>query len=120
MELLPFDPITITTPVGEKAEGKKLAATEVCGVSILGTGGPLEKGLSRVIHDVRLGTLLIQSDPATGEPMLMYSMLPCCVMDRERSKDTWVFLLDAQASIRIVIGNGQHDCSNLRTDRNRG
>ncbi|KAG9018045.1 hypothetical protein FRB90_012548 [Tulasnella sp. 427] len=100
MELVPFRPVTVETPVGVEAQGKVIAPSCVCGVSILRSGGPLEKGLQRVIRDVRLGCLLIQSDPVNGEPLLLYSTLPSCVREREKSTAAWVFLLDAQ----IVTG----------------
>ena len=44
------------------------------------------------------GSLLIQSDAQTGEPLLLHSMLPACIRERHKAKDTWVFLLDAQVS----------------------
>jgi hypothetical protein len=53
-------------------------------------------GLRRVMRDIAIGSLLIQSDPSSGEPMLLHSMLPFVVQRREESKDAWVFLLDAQ------------------------
>lgn len=114
MELIPFKPVSVETPVGVVAEGKVIAAPCVCGVSILRSGGPLEKGLQRVIRDVRLGCLLIQSDPVSGEPLLLYSTLPSCVREREKSADTWVFLLDAQIvtgaaafmAIRVLLDHG--------------
>ena len=58
MALLPFEPHQVTTPVGVVSEGQKLAAPAVCGVSIIRSGGPLQKGLARVIRDVELGSLL--------------------------------------------------------------
>ncbi|KAG9047342.1 Uridine kinase [Tulasnella sp. UAMH 9824] len=55
MELIPFKPVSVETPVGVVAEGKVIAAPCVCGVSILRSGGPLEKGLQRVIRDIVTG-----------------------------------------------------------------
>ncbi|KAG8908347.1 Uridine kinase [Tulasnella sp. 403] len=114
MNLLPFKPFSVETPVGEIADGKALAPEYVCGVSIIRSGGPLEKGLRRVIRDVALGSLLIQSDPKSGEPLLLHSSLPMCVKEREKSPDTWVFLLDAQIvtgaaafmAIRVLLDHG--------------
>jgi len=62
----------------------------------LSSGGPLERGLQRVIRDVALGSLLIQTDPKSGEPMLLHAMLPDCVKFRHLAEETFVFLLDAQ------------------------
>ena len=51
------------------------------------SGGPLEGGLRRVISDIRVGSLLVQSDAKTGELLLLHVMLPCCIRDRERAKE---------------------------------
>jgi uridine kinase len=61
------------------------------------SGGPLEKGLQRVLNDVPIGSLLVQSDSKTGEPLLFQAKLPNCIRQRHRAFNTWVFLLDAQA-----------------------
>jgi len=54
-------------------------------------------GLQRVINDVPIGSLLVQSDSKTGEPLLFQVKLPNCIRERHRAVNTWVFLLDAQA-----------------------
>ncbi len=95
MEQLPFDPVQVETPVGAIADGKMLN-TLVCGVSITRSGGPLENGLRRVLRDVALGSLLIQSDPESGEPLLLNSTLPLCIRERETSQEVFVFVLDSQ------------------------
>ena len=59
-------------------------------------GGALERGFRRVINDVPVGSLLIQSDSMSGEPLLLQVMLPLCVRHRHLAEDAWVFLLDAQ------------------------
>ena len=59
-------------------------------------GGPLERGLQRVISDAPIGSLLVQSDAKSGEPLLLHVMLPVCIRERHLAEDTWVFLLDAQ------------------------
>lgn len=59
-------------------------------------GGPLEWGLRRVVHNVPIGSLLIQSEAKTGEPLLLHLSLPVCLRDRRQAENTWVFLLDAQ------------------------
>jgi len=114
VELLPFRPRSIETPCGVEAPGKELDAVCVCGVTILRSGGPLERGLQRVINDVLLGSLLVQTDLVTSEPLLLHVMLPVCIRDRTKAKDTWVFLLDAQIgtaasafmAIRVLLDHG--------------
>lgn len=68
-------------------------------MSRYGSGGPFAQGLRRVIQDVKLGSLLIQSDPKTGEPLLFHASLPDSIKKRDQAKNTVVFLLDAQVSI---------------------
>lgn len=58
MTLLPFEPHNVMTPVGIEAKGKTLGKTSVCGISIIRSGGPLQRGLGRCIRDVELGALL--------------------------------------------------------------
>ncbi|RUS26564.1 hypothetical protein BC938DRAFT_470596 [Jimgerdemannia flammicorona] len=77
---LPFDNYTVTTPVNVEYHGKKLTK-QICGVSILRAGGTMEVGLSRVCQDVRIGKLLIQTDPSSGEPQLHYCKLPLNVSE---------------------------------------
>lgn len=65
------------------------------GISILRSGLPFSQGLRRVIRDVPIGGILIQSDPKTGEPLLLKSDLPHCVRSRETNGDVWCLLLDS-------------------------
>lgn len=60
------------------------------------SGGALERGFRRVINDVPVGSLLIQSDYMSGEPLLLQVMLPLYVRFRHLAEDAWVFLLDSQ------------------------
>ncbi|EIW84385.1 armadillo beta-catenin plakoglobin [Coniophora puteana RWD-64-598 SS2] len=109
MEHLPYRRKAVETPIGAVAEGSELDVKNICGVSILRSGGPLEKGLTRVLSDVRVGSLLVQSDVKTGEPLLLHVMLPVCVRERHLAEDAWVFLLDAQ------IGTGASAFMAIRT-----
>ncbi|EDR08552.1 armadillo/beta-catenin/plakoglobin [Laccaria bicolor S238N-H82] len=114
LQHLPYLPKTVVTPVGVESHGMKLDADLICGVTIMRSGGALERGFKRVINDVPVGSLLIQSDSKTGEPMLLQVMLPAYVRLRHLAKDTWVFLLDAQIgtgaaafmAIRILLDHG--------------
>ena len=49
-----------------------------------------------MIRDVALGSLLIQTDPKSGETMLLRTMLPRCIQLRHLAEASWVYLLDAQ------------------------
>ncbi|KAI5117967.1 hypothetical protein M0805_001628 [Coniferiporia weirii] len=114
LAFLPFRSGTVTTPTGAEARGMILDASCVCGVSILRSGGPLEKGLRRVMNDIRIGSLLVQTDQRTGEPLLLHVMLPACLRDRTLAESTYVFLLDAQIgtgaaafmALRVLLDHG--------------
>lgn len=69
-----------------------------CDSSDFRRGGALERGFKRVIRDVPLGSVLIQSDGITGEPLLLQLKLPLYIRLRQQAEKTWVFLLDAQVS----------------------
>jgi hypothetical protein len=59
--------------------------------------------LQRVISDVAIGSLLVQSESRTGEPLLFQVKLPNCIRERHRAVNTWVFLLDAQARCVLFL-----------------
>ncbi|KAI0926135.1 hypothetical protein AcW1_008379 [Taiwanofungus camphoratus] len=101
-EHLPYRPKTVVTPVQVASPGKEMDAKYVCGVSILRSGGPLERGLRRVINDIPIGSLLIQSEAITGEPLLLHLHLPACIRDRRRAEESWIFLLDAQVHLSPI------------------
>lgn len=81
----------------------------ICGVTILRSGGALERGFRRVINDVPVGSMLIQSDSKSGEALLLQVTLPAYVRLRHLAEETYVFLLDAQvmllhAMVQLPIG----------------
>ncbi|KAJ7170713.1 armadillo/beta-catenin/plakoglobin [Mycena crocata] len=114
LQHLPYSENTITTPVEAAFVGKVMSAKYVCGVSILRSGGALERGFKRVLNDVPMGSLLVQSNASDGEPLMLHVMLPVCVRKRHMAEDAWVFLLDAQIgtgasafmAIRILLDHG--------------
>ena len=79
---MPFEARTVTTPQGQLYTGKSCpTASKVCGVSIICGGEPLEDSLKDVCKDVRVGKVLIQTNPDTGEPELYYLKLPDNIKD---------------------------------------
>lgn len=114
MEHLPYRAKTVVTPLDVESYGKELDAEYVCGVSVLRSGGPLEQGLRRVVNAIPIGSLLIQSEASTGEPLLLHLHLPVCIRQRSLAKKSWVFLLDAQIgtgaaafmAIRVLLDHG--------------
>ncbi|KAK2460331.1 hypothetical protein APHAL10511_007720 [Amanita phalloides] len=114
LQHLPYTAYRVITPVNAQFEGLKMAAKYVCGVTILRSGGALQRGFRRVINDVPVGSLLIQSDSRTGEPLLLHVQLPTCIKLRSTAADTHVFVMDAQIgtaaaafmSIRILLDHG--------------
>lgn len=114
LQFLPYAPNTVITPMEVAFTGKVLSAKYVCGVSILRSGGALERGFRRVLNDVPVGSLLVQSNTSDAEPLMLHVMLPVCVRKRHMAEETWVFLLDAQIgtaaaafmAIRILLDHG--------------
>ena len=60
--------VAVETPQGETYEGKKHVYSNVCGVSIVRAGECLEPALIEVYKDAKIGKILIQTNPQTGEP----------------------------------------------------
>ncbi|KAG6813417.1 hypothetical protein H0H92_011396 [Tricholoma furcatifolium] len=107
LQYLPYAAKTVTTPVGAESHGKMLDAQNVCGVSILRSGGALERGFRRVINDVPVGSLLIQSEGKTGEPLLLHSMLPHCVRLRHLAEESWIGTAAAAfMAVRVLLDHG--------------
>ncbi|KAH9037867.1 armadillo/beta-catenin/plakoglobin [Lactarius pseudohatsudake] len=107
MEKLPYREVAVETPVGEQCKGKAIDVESLCGVTILRSGGPLEQGLQRVISDVPIGSLLVQSDSKTGEPLLFQVRLPECIRARDRAADTWIGTGAAGfMAIRVLLDHG--------------
>nr|CDS21471.1 uridine cytidine kinase 1 1 [Echinococcus granulosus] len=87
--LLPYEDVVVDTPQGIPYHGRRLAPnTQICGVSILRAGEAFEPSLTAVCKDVRLGKILIQTNPETLEPELHYLRLPSDI------KDCYVMLMD--------------------------
>ncbi|UOH82992.1 hypothetical protein LQV05_005705 [Cryptococcus neoformans] len=113
LTLIPCEPKVVKTP--NKNIYKGISQTNnLVGVSILRSGLPFSQGLRRVIRDVPIGGILIQSDPKTGEPLLLKSDLPHCLRSRETNGDVRCLLLDSQMgtgaaammAIRVLLDHG--------------
>ncbi|GAA5831973.1 hypothetical protein JCM5353_002829 [Sporobolomyces roseus] len=117
LSLLPYQPKSVDTRSGSTYNGQELSmpSDRLCGVSILRSGGSLEKGLRRVVRDIALGSVLIQSDASTGEPFLYSVNLPACLTTSSQSAaESHVLLLDSQIgtgaaalmAVRILLDHG--------------
>jgi len=89
LSFLPYDSIEINTPQGVSYSGKSCKVSKICGVSILRAGETMEAALTDVCKDIRIGKILIQTSPETGEPGLYYLRMPKDI------KDYRVILMDA-------------------------
>jgi len=89
LSLLPFETVSVSTPQGLNYEGRRCTVKKICGVSILRAGETMEKALSEVCKDIKIGKILIQTNPNSGEPELYYLRLPKDI------KDYQVILMDA-------------------------
>ncbi|EEB08550.2 uridine kinase/uracil phosphoribosyltransferase [Schizosaccharomyces japonicus yFS275] len=74
-DCLAFEETEVTLHSGSKWTGLKLAK-QICGVSILRSGGTLEAALLRQYTDVRMGKILVQIHGETGEPSLKFYKFP--------------------------------------------
>ncbi|XP_070586929.1 uridine-cytidine kinase-like 1 isoform X2 [Erythrolamprus reginae] len=94
LSFLPFQSCTVETPQGEDYEGCTYPweASKSPGSSILRAGETMEPALRAVCKDVRIGTILIQTNRYTGEPELHYLRLP-----KDISEDH-VILMDCTVS----------------------
>ncbi|KAF2977319.1 hypothetical protein EK904_003287 [Melospiza melodia maxima] len=92
LSLLPFQSCTVQTPQGHDYEGRTYSGKQITGVSILRAGETMEPALRAVCKDVRIGTILIQTNCNTGEPELHYLRLP-----KDISEDH-VILMDCTVS----------------------
>ncbi|KAK4049872.1 Uridine kinase [Microbotryomycetes sp. JL221] len=117
LTLLPYREAPIRTGTGIDTVGKEMDIEpgHLCGVSILRSGASLEKGLRRVVRDVPLGSMLIQSDAESGEPFLYQLNLPQVVTaSTESASRTYVLLLDstigtgaaALMAVRVLLDHG--------------
>lgn len=59
--------------------GKVLNCDKICGVSILRAGETMEQALCDVLKNVRIGKILIQTNPSTNEPEVSVCVL-CCIL----------------------------------------
>ena len=107
LNLLPFEPYDVHTPVGSTYPGLRLGA-ELCGVPVIRAGESMETELRAVCPGIPIGKILIQRDPTTKLPRLYYTKLPTDIADRH------VLLLDpmlatggtAMASIELLLEHG--------------
>lgn len=81
MDLLPYDEHHVTTPVGGRYRGVKLA-TELCAVPVIRAGESMEVEFNELCPEVPVGKILIQRDKQTKRPHLFYSNLPDDVAER--------------------------------------
>lgn len=107
LDLLPFEPWSVRTPVGATYPGLR-PVRPVCGVSIVRAGESMEAGLRDVCPGIRIGKILIQRDRVTKLPHLYYTSLPPGLAESN------VLLLDpmlatggtALAAIRVLLDAG--------------
>ncbi|NXU47268.1 UCKL1 protein, partial [Turnix velox] len=103
LSLLPFQSCTVQTPQGQDYEGRTYSGKQITGVSILRAGETMEPALRAVCKDVRIGTILIQTNCNTGEPELHYLRLP-----KDISEDH-VILMDCTVSTGAAAMMADHD-----------
>ncbi|GAB1287347.1 Uridine-cytidine kinase-like 1 [Apodemus speciosus] len=106
LSFLPFQDCTVQTPQGQDYVGKCYAGKQVhmawdeiavaagiTGVSILRAGETMEPALRAVCKDVRIGTILIQTNQLTGEPEGAAAMMAVRVLLDHDVPEDKIFLL---------------------------
>lgn len=107
LDLLPFEPHDVSTPIGRTYHGLRLTP-RICGVSVCRAGDSMEAALRAVVPGVHIGKILIQRNKVTKLPKLYYSALPADIGQRH------VMLLDpmlatggtALAAIQVLLDEG--------------
>ncbi|KFW90780.1 Uridine-cytidine kinase-like 1, partial [Phalacrocorax carbo] len=110
LSLLPFQSCTVQTPQGQDYEGRTYSGKQITGVSILRAGETMEPALRAVCKDVRIGTILIQTNCNTGEPEVKPGALHCqghllalgCMQGV-----TWVFPKSTSAIQDLILAGGE-------------
>ncbi|KRZ56029.1 Zinc finger protein ZPR1 [Trichinella nativa] len=74
LNLLPYSPWTVVSPTGFSYDGLRFSSGN-CSVSIIRSGGVMEKGLRECCRSMRIGKILIQKDADSGEVKVVYSKL---------------------------------------------
>uniref|UniRef100_A0ABI7WTH5 Uridine-cytidine kinase n=1 Tax=Felis catus TaxID=9685 RepID=A0ABI7WTH5_FELCA len=116
LSFLPFQDCVVQTPQGQDYAGKCYAGKQITGVSILRAGETMEPALRAVCKDVRIGTILIQTNQLTGEPELHYLRLPKDISDDH------VILMDctvstgaaAMMAVRVLLVSGLEGAAGRR------
>lgn len=70
--------------------------------------------MRRVLQDVIIGSMLIQQDDETGEPLLFHAALPPVLKKRESARKHFVLLADSQIgtaaacimAVRVLLDHG--------------
>ena len=71
----PYRDVSVPTENGDQHKGR-ICEAKICGVSVMRAGLTMEPSLRRVIRDVPLGQILIQTNDITKEPELHFLRLP--------------------------------------------
>jgi len=81
LDLLPFEGLNVTTPIGEIYEGLAVGA-KLCAVSVIRAGESMEHELVHLERGMPIGKILIQRDKTTKQPKYYYSHLPDDISER--------------------------------------
>ncbi|CAG0908412.1 unnamed protein product, partial [Cyprideis torosa] len=82
LNLLPTVEKEVVTPTGATYQGLAYCKGN-CGVSVIRSGEAMEKGLRDCCRSIRIGKILIQSDPETCAAHVVYAKFPEDVAERK-------------------------------------
>lgn len=79
--LLPREDVEVVTPAGHTYRGNRIAASDVCAVSVVRAGEAMESELWSIFPGMPIGKILIQRDRASKQPSLHWAHLPPRIAD---------------------------------------
>ncbi len=79
---LPYSETLVTTPTGREYKGLRYERGN-CGVSIIRSGEAMEKALQDCCRSMRIGKILVDSNPETHEANVIFAKFPSDVAERK-------------------------------------
>ncbi|KAG5678220.1 hypothetical protein PVAND_007912 [Polypedilum vanderplanki] len=79
---LPYSDCSVVTPTGAIYDGLKYRSGN-CGVSIVRSGEAMETGLRECCRSIRIGKILVESDPESHEAKVVYARFPEDISKRQ-------------------------------------
>ncbi|TRY79891.1 hypothetical protein TCAL_07084 [Tigriopus californicus] len=79
---LPYSEVEVVTPTGKPYQGLKYEKGN-CGVSIVRSGEAMEKALQECCRSMRIGKILVDSEPEKNDARVVFAKLPSDIAKRK-------------------------------------